>query len=231
MDDRLGATEFLGNGPPNSLNDKAPARAQEYRYDSLPPGLFIRMLTLHPGERDDPLKGKLEFFDINSSESYEPLSYVWGPPPIDGNHQIAISDDKGDGNLQLTANLYGALKRLRYTDRERRLWADQICTNQKNMEERSQQVQFMNRIYKNASHVLVWLGQDEKGPDKKSVAESAFSLVRELDETFRDEAKREKFHIDHTGENLEKQSRDPWVPLDHLTDLPWVRRTAALFIV
>ena len=92
-------------------------------------------------------------------------------------------------------------------------------------------MQFMNRIYKNASHVLVWLGQDEKGPGEKSVAESAFNLVRKLDETFGDEAKREKFHTDHTGKNLEKQSRDPWVPLDHLTDLSWVRRTAALFIV
>jgi hypothetical protein len=186
------------------------------------------MLTLYPGERDAPLKGKLAFFDIDSPESYEPLSYVWGPPPSNGKHQITISNKERDGSLQLTASLYGALKRLRYTDRERRLWADQICINQKDKEERSQQVQFMNRIYKNASHVLVWLGQDEKGPDGKSVAESAFNLVRKLDETFRDEAKREKFHTDHTGENLEKQSRDPWVPLDHLTELPWVRRTSAL---
>lgn len=231
MGDRPEAIEFPSTGPANPLNDKAPARAQEYRYGSLPHGSFIRMLTLYPGERDDPLKGELKFFNIDSSESYEPLSYVWGPPPNNGNHQIAISDDKGDGSLQLTASLYAALKRLRYTDRERRLWADQICINQKDMDERGQQVQFMNRIYKNARHVLVWLGQDEKGPSEQRVAESAFNLVRKLDETFRDEAEREKFHTEHTGENLERQSRDPWVPLDHLTDLPWVRRTAALFIV
>ena len=71
---------------------------QEYQYDSLPRGSFIRMLTLYPGERDDPLKGKLEFFDIDSPESYEPLSYVWGPPPSNENHQIAISNNRGDGN-------------------------------------------------------------------------------------------------------------------------------------
>src|SRR6266536_4337499 len=103
MGDRPEATEFPGNDPANPLNDKAPARAQEYRYDSLPPGLFIRMLTLYPGGRDDPLKGKLEFFDIDSSKSYEPLSYVWGAPPSNGSYQIAISNDKGDGSLQLTA--------------------------------------------------------------------------------------------------------------------------------
>jgi hypothetical protein len=88
----------------------------------------------------------------------------------------------------------------------------------------------MNMIYKHASHVLVWLGQDEKGPDGKSVAESAFNLVRELDETFRDGDKRRKFHAEHfTEKALDGQLRHRWVPLDHLTDLPWVRKPATLF--
>ena len=238
------AAQFPADGPSNPINDKAPARLQRYKYDPMPNGEFIRLLILSQGRRNDPLKGSLETFQVGPSlssngvdsplaaRSYEPLSYVWGPPAISDSHQIAISTDKDYGSLQLTASLYAALQRLRYTDRERCLWADQICINQADLAERGQQVQFMNMIYKHASRVLVWLGQDERGPHCESVAESAFNLVRELDEKFEDECKRQKFHAEHfTEEALGGQSRDPWVPLDHLTVLPWVRRTTAFFIV
>ena len=216
---------------------------QKYQYDSLPEGNFIRMLTLFQGQRNDPLKGTLELFEVGppasvegvdsplASKSYEPLSYVWGPPPpSDGDdHQIVVSTGKSLGVLQLTASLYAALKRLRFTDRDRCIWADQICINQRDLVERSQQVQFMNLIYKHASHVLVWLGQDEKGPHGESVAESAFELVRTLDEKFRSQDGREKFHAEHfTEEDLVRQSEELWIPLDHLTVLPWVRVPSTL---
>jgi hypothetical protein len=193
---------------------KAPTQAPEYQYDALPNGQFIRMLTLHPGALDDPLEGKLENFDIASpeNENYESLSDVWGNP--ERCSEIICNDKR----LRLTTSLHDALRRLRLPDRPRRLWADQICINQDDKVERSQQVQFMNHIYKNASHVLVWLG-----PDDQAMAEPAFKLVRNLDEIFRDDEKREKFRIDHT-DHLEKRSMDPWIPLKHVTGLPWVSR-------
>ena len=244
MGDQPEAAQFLGNDPAHPLNDEALARVRNYQYDPLPSGKFIRMLTLYQGLQNDPLKGKLELFEVGpslssesvnsplASKSYEPLSYVWGPPHSNENHQIAISTNEGYGCLRLTASLYGALKRLRYTDQERCLWVDQICINQNDLAERGQQVQFMNMIYKHASHVLVWLGQDKKGPDGESIAQSAFNLVCVLDETFQDEDKRKEFHAKYfTEKALDGQLRDPWVPLDHLTCLPWVRRTPALFIV
>jgi hypothetical protein len=238
MDDQQETVQIPANGPSDPLNDEAPAPSQKYRYDPMPDGKFIRMLILSQGQRNDPLKGRLELFQVGPSlssngvdsplaaKSYEPLSYVWGPPPINDSYQIDISTDEGYGSLQLTASLYAALQRLRYTDRERCLWADQICINQADLAERGQQVQFMNIIYKHASRVLVWLGQDEKDPDGKSVVKSAFKLVRELEEKFEDEDKRKTFHTEYfTEEALDGQLRDPWVPLDHLTALPWVRRT------
>ena len=199
-----------------SQSGKAPAQASEYQYDELPDGQFIRMLTLYPGALDDPLEGELEFFNIVSSESYESLSYVWGN--VDRCHEIICAGQR----LRLTTSLHDALRRLRQPDRPRRLWADQICINQDNKAERSQQVQFMNHIYKNASHVLVWLG-----PDDQAMAKPAFKLIRELDEIFQDEKKREKFRIDHT-DHLKKRSKDPWVPLTHVTHLPWVSRAEAI---
>jgi hypothetical protein len=38
-------------------------------------------------------------------------------------------------------------------------WIDQICINQKDLEERCQQVSMMGAIYLSADHVLAWLGE------------------------------------------------------------------------
>jgi hypothetical protein len=210
------APESRGDNFAISQPRKAPAQALEYEYEALPDGQSIRMLTLYPGAPDDPLVGKLEFFNIACRDNYESLSYVWGKP--ERRYEI-ICEGKRIG---LTTSLHDALRRLRQRNRPRRLWADQICINQKNEEERSQQVQFMNHIYKNASHVLVWLG-----PDDKAMAKPAFKQVRVLDEIFQDEEKREKFSIEHT-DHLEKCSKAPWIPLTHITHLPWVSWAGAI---
>jgi hypothetical protein len=70
------------------------------------------------------------------------------------------------------------------------VWADSTCIDQNDLDERSQQVQFMNSIYWNASHVLVWLGRDENG-----VAEEAFEMVRKLAGIFADEEEHAKFRL------------------------------------
>jgi len=54
-----------------------------------------------------------------------------------------------------------------------------------------------------------------------AMAEPAFKWVRELDEIFKGEEKHEKFRIDHT-DHLEERSKEPWIPLTHVTNLPWV---------
>jgi hypothetical protein len=59
------------------------------------------------------------------------------------------------------------------------------------------------------------------------MAESAFKQVHELDEIFRDEKRSEIFRVEHT-DRLEKCSRDKWVPLNHVTHLPWVSRAEAI---
>jgi hypothetical protein len=40
---------------------------------------------------------------------------------------------------------------------------DAICINQKNLEEQSQQVQLMAKIYCSAHRVIVWLGEEAVG--------------------------------------------------------------------
>jgi hypothetical protein len=63
-------------------------------------------------------------------------------------------------------NLGAALLRMRYPDKPRVLWADAICINQEDNEEKMKQVEMMHDVYKNASQVLVWLGEAVEGTDK-----------------------------------------------------------------
>jgi hypothetical protein len=61
--------------------------------------------------------------------------------------------------LNITTNLFDALKRLRLPDADRVLWVDAICINQFDLEEKNIQVPLMKDIYSKASVVLIWLGR------------------------------------------------------------------------
>ena len=194
---------------PQRLEDQQ-SNVVAYKYDALPNNASIRMLTLLPGNLDDPLKGELEFVHIEAPGVYEPLSYVWGDSAR--THKIQLHD----AELGLTTSLYHALRRLRMPNQSRHVWVDQICIDQSNLDERSQQIRFMNSIYWNASRVLVWLGED-----KQKVAKEAFDLVKKLAQIFANEEEHARFRIDHT-ERLAEQSPTSWTPLRSITALSWV---------
>lgn len=96
---------------------------------------------------------------LHPKYNYEALSYVWGEST--GNRTINLDGKK---DVPVTDNLYAALRRLRRPDRQRTLWVDALCIDQKNVEERNWQVQMMGRIYSTSARVVVWLG-DAEDPD------------------------------------------------------------------
>jgi hypothetical protein len=65
----------------------------------------------------------------------------------------------------VTSNLRSFLVHGRL-DKVRTIWVDALCIDQKNTIERGSQVQMMGQIYRNASRVLVWLGEAEGGSDQ-----------------------------------------------------------------
>ena len=67
--------------------------------------------------------------------------------------------------MKITKNLSNALVSLRRPYESRLLWVDALCINQDDVEERSQQVSIMGRIYKEARMVLVYLGEEWSGVD------------------------------------------------------------------
>lgn len=58
----------------------------------------------------------------------------------------------------ISDNSYTALARLRKQDTTRRLWIDAICINKNDLAERAQQVRTIDRVYSQATEVIVCLG-------------------------------------------------------------------------
>jgi hypothetical protein len=63
--------------------------------------------------------------------------------------------------LEIGANLHAALHERRRRRATGLLWADQICINQQDNEEKSIQVGMMRDIYKRAANVIFWLREQE----------------------------------------------------------------------
>ena len=140
----------------------------------------MRILRLQAGKYEEPLYGTLEHVsppddwfqhDIDATvleryyvsrhdhevpnhwPQYKAISYAWGKPIFNCTLQL------DGGTLDITEPLHGALRRFRDAHEEVTLWADAICIDQANVEEKNVQVLMMAHIFLQAQEVLVWLGE------------------------------------------------------------------------
>jgi hypothetical protein len=189
-------------------SDSAPtAQLEPYEYERLGDPNTIRLFKLYPGNKGG-LAGELIITAIDKCPPYEALSYYWGDPsPYD---VVAINGKA----LQINKSLTSALKRFRHHHKARTIWADQVSINQKDVNERNQQVQFMNSIYESAQGVLVWLGNDDTGQ-----AAVAFGLINELDQRLPLEAKTTTSFCDV---NLDDIRPERWQAFGSLLSRQWV---------
>ncbi|KAF2246905.1 heterokaryon incompatibility, partial [Trematosphaeria pertusa] len=97
------------------------------------------------------LVGRLFEASLDEKPTFEALSYVWGDPQ--SRKRIRCSGK----NLSVTRSLALALNRIRNPTTSRIVWADAICINQNDVEERNHQVRLMREIYTRAKRVLVSL--------------------------------------------------------------------------
>jgi len=119
-------------------------------------GRTFRLLTILPAlNGDDPLLCECHSFDIDEAPPYEALSYVWGDSSPSANIWC-------NGQcIEIGPSLSQALKRLRYRESKRIIWADAICIDQADEGEKSHQVPLMGSIYSLARRVVVWLGEGD----------------------------------------------------------------------
>ncbi|KAK7221524.1 hypothetical protein V2G26_009527 [Clonostachys chloroleuca] len=111
----------------------------------------IRLLQIQDSrDLGSEIKCELLTTSLGSAGSYTALSYCWGDPG--GKENIIVSERP----MMVTRNLISALQDLR--DRGYlRIWADAVCIDQSNLEERSQQILRMAGIYRSASRVVAFL--------------------------------------------------------------------------
>lgn len=118
----------------------------------------IRLVELEPAsDKTVPVSARLLDAHLDKNLIYEALSYCWG----DANVRLPITLN-GLG-FEVTTNLHAALVHLRKTTEARTLWIDAICVNQKDIDERNNQVQLMRKIYQGTKCGVIWLGEIPEG--------------------------------------------------------------------
>ncbi|CAI4219809.1 unnamed protein product [Parascedosporium putredinis] len=113
-----------------------------------------RALSLHPGVDDHPVECELVHTSLKEDPSYAALSYCWDAPQPQ--HLILCNGQK----LSIRHNLFTALLQHRHPENPITLWADAICINQEDLEERGRQVSLMKDIFRRAREVMIWLGEE-----------------------------------------------------------------------
>ncbi|KAJ5548926.1 hypothetical protein N7513_006160 [Penicillium frequentans] len=201
-----------------------------FQYDPLLGKSCIRVLEIQPSEvAKTPIHCCLRQVDLRQRPDYEALSYVWG----DASDSVRILVNGSWPNIG--KNLWSALFRLRCKNKPRVVWADAVCINQSDNEERGQQVQIMHNIYRQASGVLVWVGKH---------AENSHYVVTSIDDGITDENEKQspsplEETLDwHNDENLigdeseekadgeaEREQEDREEAFRRLLERPWFYRT------
>lgn len=141
----------------------------------------IRLLNLIPSVDSTDHRIELSTHSMATSPGYIALSYMWGDPNV--TEEITVSGIKVHVTSNLALALKGFLSRLASShdtdgellDLPKYLWADAICINQNNLEEKGKQVRMMGRIYERADLVISWLWRPDKEISNALVAIRLFA--------------------------------------------------------
>jgi Heterokaryon incompatibility protein (HET) len=119
-------------------------------------GRHIRLIEIRLGSEKTTLEINLVERRLGSV-NFEALSYVWG-------NQVTRQRIKCNGQSMYIGSslldVFGELARRRSTGL---VWADAICINQNDDQEKTRQVCMMRNIYEKAQRVIIWLGKEQAG--------------------------------------------------------------------
>lgn len=132
-----------------------------YAYNRLSVSRSIRLITFDA--RQDgattaaPISCSMQEVPLDSAPPFIALSYAWDSH--EGTQEIACDGAR----LTVTRNCVEALRNIRARpfSGEKHVWVDAICINQAAAPEKHRQISIMADIYRTASSVRVWLGQED----------------------------------------------------------------------
>ena len=126
----------------------------------------IRMLTILPVPPDSlnlVVRCTMETRNLINPIQYDALSYCWGDPTA--TTKIFVNDIETD----VTINLADALYHLRKLGISK-VWADALCINQKDKQEKGLQIRNIKHIYSRAHTTYSWIGMRGAYDTKEFVA-------------------------------------------------------------
>ncbi|KAK6836067.1 HET-domain-containing protein [Apiospora arundinis] len=183
-------------------------------YDSLNIESYeIRITQLHPGPPGSTVECTLKKESLVDPPSYTALSYCWG----DSADRIEIRINSVA--TRVTTSLEHALQRLRDLGVDR-VWADALCINQADNQEKSLQIRLMKEIYSKADVTFSWLG--DQGEDRAAEgfwflgkSRAWRSLFEEIDTSYSSLGHRED---PDTDKILPHDLEDSWQPYQDEVD-------------
>lgn len=157
------------------------SKIDEYTYGQSIGSSHIRLLQ--PVTIDEQcLSFRLLHVQRNAAPAYTAVSYTWG-------NDVPSETIMLDGRLfRVRPNLWSCLYYLGLFSHDaewKYLWVDAICIDQRNDQERNDQVSRMDKTYRDATCVSVWLGLAPQEPEllhspTKILGSSSFDWVTSL---------------------------------------------------
>ncbi|KAM0234106.1 hypothetical protein ACHAP5_010166 [Fusarium lateritium] len=194
----------------------------------------IRLVTIKSSGEDGQLEASIQNVELNPDDpiKYTALSYCWGDA-------VNLVQIPCDGQfLPVTTALHEALVEIiKFTPHDA-LWIDQICINQDDIVEKSEQVSKMNLIYDKAETVLAWLGPATDSTQVavdfvKKVGDIALPTVTDMfrwdsyDEAHEDTKleRKEELSIEQSRElGIPFDDDESWAAFSEFFDRPWFQR-------
>ncbi|CZR57833.1 uncharacterized protein PAC_07722 [Phialocephala subalpina] len=143
--------------------------ASEVQFTYGPPlqGRNIRLIEIRLGSEKTTLEINLVERSLGSVK-FEALSYVWGKQAT--RQRIKCNSR----SMYVGSSLLDAFEELARRRSTGLIWADAICINQNDEQEKTRQVRMMRDIYEKAQRVIIWLGKEQVGDGR------AFKLAESL---------------------------------------------------
>nr|OQO16477.1 hypothetical protein B0A51_13963 [Rachicladosporium sp. CCFEE 5018] len=186
-------------------------------YQSLESGSF-RYLELECGQRDDPLVVRLIPCLLENAPAFEAISYHWdvhAPPELVHYDGVAVN---------VSGTISSLLYQLRCKNKPRKLWIDEMCINQQDVDEVTSQVKQMGRIYATARGVIIWLGDaDGSTSEAYNMIESLYAVLEAAQSPCRPLWEASLKTLRHHGFPGPRDSR--WPMFDALLRRRWYSRT------
>ena len=186
-----------------------------YKYRPLESSDTIRLLHFKPSQLETNLTLEIKHVSLRDHPKYSALSYTWG----DLEQEDSILCD--GAKLFITRNLHAALKAMVRTVtslQDSFYWIDQVCIDQKNVEERESQIKLMGDVYKQASRCAAYVG-DPSGDDLEALV-----MINNLSSLSSAAMRRLKAGGDFEYDGLPPADSRAWMAYDRLYFRPWFRR-------